>query len=168
MMRMRWWITTNKDRHKHKDFSVINQFQVLVHQEKISIQIGRITLIFHFFWGWGSRCISLVIGLGLSVIRFWTAYSLQWLFQTATKFWRLIAFFWVYKKTYQKLEKQLWICKICILCEPAMLSRRKLSGDPPETLHGRSPDFLAKSHAGPHSMWSKKKARSVQSHGLYK
>ena len=49
-----------------------------------------------------------------------------------------------------------------------MLSRRKSSGDPPETLHGRSPDFLAKSHAGPHNMWSKKKARSVQSHGLYK
>ena len=30
-------------------------------------------------------------------------------------------------------------------CGPAMLSRRKLSGDPPETLPGGSPDFLAKS-----------------------
>ena len=29
-------------------------------------------------------------------------------------------------------------------CGPAMLSRRKLSGDPPETLRGGSPDILAK------------------------
>ena len=28
--------------------------------------------------------------------------------------------------------------------------------------------FPLRQHAGPHSMWSKKKARSVQSHGLYK
>ena len=32
-----------------------------------------------------------------------------------------------------------------IPCGPAMLSRRKSSGDPPETLRRGSPDFLAKS-----------------------
>ena len=33
---------------------------------------------------------------------------------------------------------------IYIPCEPSMLSRRKSSGDPPETLRGGSPDILAK------------------------
>ena len=34
---------------------------------------------------------------------------------------------------------------LTIPCGPAMLSRRKSSGDPPETLRRGSPDFLAKS-----------------------
>ena len=36
-----------------------------------------------------------------------------------------------------------------------MLSRQKLSGDPPETLRGGSPDFLAKSLANPDKIFKK-------------
>ena len=43
----------------------------------------------------------------------------------------------------------------CVPCGPAMLSRRKLSGDPPETIRRGSPDFLAKSLANPDKIFKK-------------
>ena len=40
-----------------------------------------------------------------------------------------------------------------------MLSRRKLSGDPPETPRGGSPDFLAKSLANSDKIFKKKEKK---------
>ena len=50
-------------------------------------------------------------------------------------------------------QKRTYFCELP--CGPAMLSRRKLSGDPPETLRGGSPDFLAKSLANPDKIFKK-------------